>query len=276
MKKKSSKRKKSITKKRGFVLGIISPKGGVGKTVTSANLAVALSIDLNKKVVAIDTNVTTASLGFHFNILYPEASIYDIIKKDFSVNWAIHHFNDNLDIIPASIAIDKRDKDIHKMQGNIKNVVKHYKALLKQLNKNYDYIILDAAGGFNIESIATMTVSDGILLVTNPEYPAVVATAKCVSYCKMLKVPIIGIVLTKVKNKNFEISKDKIEESLGIPVIGVVPYDDNVLESISKKVPILLLKPYSKASLGYRKVAAATIGMEYKPKLSEKVRSWFS
>jgi len=273
-KKKTS--KKSVSSKKGYVLGVISAKGGVGKTVTSANLAVAFSIDLNKRVVAIDTNVTTASLGFHFNILYPEASIYDIIKKDFSFHWAVHHFNDNLDIIPASIAIDKRDKNIHKMQDNIKKVVQHYTRLLKDLTKEYDYVILDAAGGFNLESIATMTVSDGILLVTNPEYPAVVAAAKCVSYCKMLKVPIIGIILAKVKGKGFEISKEKIEESLGVPVIGSIPEDENVPKSISRKVPILLYKPFSKASIAYRKVAAAAIGMEYKPKISEKIKSWFT
>ena len=114
-KKKKTKKKAEIEKKvkKGYVISIVSPKGGVGKTVTAVNLALALSTEFDKKVVAIDTNITTASLGFHFNIIYPVASIYDILKKNFSIKWAIHHYSDNLDIIPASIAIEKRDRDIN-------------------------------------------------------------------------------------------------------------------------------------------------------------------
>ena len=50
--------------------------------------------------------------------------------------------------------------------------------LLNQLHKKYDLILLDCAPGFDIEAIATMNVAGGLLLVTNPEYPAVVSAVK--------------------------------------------------------------------------------------------------
>ena len=45
------------------VLAITSPKGGAGKTFVATNLAVALSMLFDKRILAIDTNITTASLG---------------------------------------------------------------------------------------------------------------------------------------------------------------------------------------------------------------------
>ncbi len=261
-------------KRKGNILAIVSPKGGVGKTVTASNLALALSLLHNKKTLSIDTNVTTASLGFHFNIIYPKVSIYDVIKKKFDVNKAIHKYNTNLHIIPASIVIEKVDQNINTMQKNIKKIASHYNGILKNLINKYDYIILDAAGGFSTESMASMKVADKILLVTNPEYPSILATAKCIEYAKHLKVPIVGLVLTKVRGKSYELTKDDIEAALNVEVIGQVPFDDNVSKAICNKKPVLDYKPFSKASSAYKSIASAVIGTDYNPKLSERIRSF--
>ena len=94
------------------VIAVMSPKGGVGKTVTTANLAAALSTIFNKKVLAIDTNVSTASLGLHLDIFYPKTTINDLTGKKHLVQKAIHIYDENLHIIPASIKIKKKDKNI--------------------------------------------------------------------------------------------------------------------------------------------------------------------
>lgn len=260
-------------KRKGNVLGITSPKGGVGKTVTTANLAVVMSMLFDKKVLAVDTNITTASLGFHFDIIYPEVTIYDVMKRNFSIKDAIYKFNDNLDIIPASIVIEKKDKNIKTMQKSIKHVTAHFDLLLSQIAKRYDLILLDAAGGFGVEALATMEASDGILLVTNPEYPAILATAKLVEYAKLLKVPMGGIMLTKVRGKTYELSKEEIEESLKVKVIGEVPMDNNIPKAIAKKVPVTVYKPYCKSSVIYKQVAASILGKEYEPNLRERFRN---
>lgn len=262
--------------RKGNVLGITSPKGGVGKTVTTANLAVALSHYFNKKILAIDTNVTTASLGFHFNMLYPKVTIYDVLKNNFSIDEATYKYNDNLDIIPASIIIDKRDKSLTRMQNNVKKITDHYDILLSQLTKKYDLILLDSAGGFGVESLATMKASDGLILVTNPEYPAILATAKLVEYAKLMKVPMGGILLAKVTGKNYELTKEEIEDSLKVNVIGKVPFDSNVLKAIALKQPVMTFRPYSKSSVAYRSIAASIIGREYAPSFTEKLRCFLS
>lgn len=258
--------------RKGNVLAVMSPKGGVGKTVTTVNLALALANEFNKKILAIDTNVTTASLGFHFNLLYPHVTIYDVLKKNFSLTDAIHHFSDNLDIIPASIVIEEKDQDIGIMQKNVKKIVNHFDILLSMVVKQYDLILLDAAGGFNAESIATMQVADGLLLVTNPEYPAIVATAKAIEYAKLMEVPMCGIVLNKVRDKKYELKKEEIEDVLKINVIESIAFDNHVPEAIGKKMPLLLLHPHCAASVGFKRLAASIIDDNYNPNLQEKLR----
>ncbi|MBU2562794.1 MAG: AAA family ATPase [Nanoarchaeota archaeon] len=243
------------------VLAVMSPKGGVGKTVTTANLAAALASQFNKKILAIDTNVSTASLGLHLNMFYPKTSINDISnKKKFSVEEIIYPYSENLHIIPASIKIKKKDRNLNKMRENVQKIINNYDKLLKDVSKKYDLILLDCAPGFDIEAIATMHVAGGLLLVTNPEYPAIVTAVKAIEYAKSLKMPVGGIVLNKVNNKKYEITKEEIEDALRVNVIGKIPFDKKMSQSISESIPLVLFRPRSKASKAYKKLAAKLSG----------------
>jgi len=245
------------------VIAIMSPKGGVGKTVTTANLAAALASHHDKKILAIDTNVSTASLGLHLDLFYPKTTLHDVLRKK-SARDAIHVYHDNLHLIPASIKVKKAEKDPKKARENIGRLVNQYDSLLKDLSDEYDLILLDCAPGFDVESVATMHVAGGLILVTNPEYPALVTAAKAVEHAKHLKMPVGGVVLNKVGKKKYELTQDEIEEALKLKVIEKIPFDKKVPESIAYRVPVTLFKPRSKAGKAYKKLAASLIGEEPK------------
>jgi len=113
-----------------------------------------------------------------------------------------------------------------------------------------------------------MQVADGLLLVTNPEYPAIAACAKSIEYAKMLKVPMTGVVLNKVRNKSYELTPEQIEKSLKKKLIEIIPMNNRVPESIANKIPIVLFKPHNKASLAYKRLAAYLIDEKYHSHLS--------
>ena len=254
------------------VIAIMSSKGGVGKTSITANLAAALATEFNKKILIIDTNISTASLGLHLNIFYPKFAINDILQKDFPIKKAIHFYNDNLHVIPANIQIRKPERNIHNLRKNVFKIIEKYKEILTELSEEYDLILLDCAPGFEMESIAAMHVAGGLLLVINPEYPALVSATKTVEYAKILKMPVGGAILNKSLGKKYELKKEDIEGALGIKIIGAVPFDKKVPESIANKMPIVLFDPYSKSSIVFKKLAASIVGMEYKFDLAKRVK----
>lgn len=254
--------------RKGNVLAVMSPKGGAGKTCTTANLAVALSTIFDKKILAIDTNITTASLGLHLNILYPNVTMHDVLKKSFSLQNATYPYNSNLYVIPASIVIERGDKSPTTMQERIVKITNHYDVLLSQVVNYYDLVLLDSAPGFGVEAIGTMKVADGIMLVTNPEHPALVSAVKAVEYAKILKVPMMGVVLNKVTGASYEPTKKDVENALHVSVAQVIPMDSKVRESIAKRTPVVAYSPNSPASIAFKKLAASIIGKEYE--ISEK------
>ena len=254
------------------VIAVMSSKGGVGKTVTTVNLAAALATKFNKKVLAIDTNISTASLGLHLDIFYPKFTIHGICKKNFPMKKAIHKYHENLHVIPASIRIDKKEKNVMNFQKNVAKIVDNYERLLEKFSPEYDLILLDCAPGFNMEAIAAMQVAGGLLLMVNPEYPALVSAVKTVEYAKLLKMPIGGAVLTKTMGKKYEMKKEEMEKALGIKIIGTIPFDKKVPQSIENRKPVVLFRPRSKSSIAYKKLAASLIGGKQKVGFFKKIR----
>ncbi len=250
--------------RRSNVIAVMSPKGGVGKTVTTANLAAALAIEFNKKVLAVDTNISTASLGLHLDIFYPKTTIHDVIgKKKIPTEKLIHEYHENLHVIPASIKVKKNERSLTAARKNIQKIVTYYNRLLSDLSKKYDLILLDCAPGFDVEAIAAMQVAGGLLIVTNPDYPSLVTAAKAIQYAKLAKMPVGGIVLNKIMGKRYELTAGEIEGALKVKVIERIPFDKKIPKSIANRIPNVLFSPNSKSAKAYKRLAASLIGEVY-------------
>ena len=109
-----------------------------------------------------------------------------------------------------------------------------------------------------------MLASDELFIVTTPDYPTLSATLKAAKLINQRRIPINGLILNKVHNKNFELSIKDIEKTAGIPIMAVIPYDMNILKSLSKFTPLTSYKPKSKASVEYKKLAGVLVGEKYK------------
>ncbi|MEN7982666.1 MAG: AAA family ATPase [Nanoarchaeota archaeon] len=246
----------------GKIIGVLSLKGGVGKTSTVVALGGALA-NFGKKVLLIDGNFSAPNLGIHLNLIDPETTIHDVLKGKKHAKEAIHNIGE-IDIIPASV-FNKEKINPLKLKDKI-----------KLLKKRYDIILIDSSPSLNEETLAVMLTSDKLLIVTTPDLPTLSTTLKATKIAKSRGNPIIGLVLNKVHNKNFELTPKEIEETAEVPVMAVIPHDIKILKSLSQFKPSTFHKPNSKASQEYKRLAATLLGEKYKPLKLKTLLGWIN
>ena len=232
------------------VIGVLSLKGGVGKTSVVSSLGDALS-EFGKRVLLVDANYSAPNLGMHFNIIDPQITLHHVLSRKANIKDAIHNLG-KMDIIPSSIFTN--------MQINPFIL----KDKLNQIKRKYDFILLDSAPAVNEDVLSVILASNSLLFVTTPDYPTLSSTLKSIKLAKERGAVIDGLILNKVHNKNFELSINDIEKTIGAPVLAVIPYDVKVLESLSKFIPFTSHKPRAEGSIEYKKLAGVFTGEKYK------------
>ena len=234
----------------GKVIGVLSVKGGVGKTSSVVSIGAALA-EMGKKVLLVDGNFSAPNLGLHLDIIETKKTIHNVLLDEIDINEAIHEVY-NMDVIPASI-FQNYQIDPLKLKNK-----------LKSLKKNYDVILIDSSPSLDRETLAVMAASDELLVVSTPDYSTLSMTLKSVNLAKKRGTPIIGIILNKVHNKKFELSLEDIEKTSEVPVMAVIPHDLNVLKSQSNFLPSINTKPHSSGSKEYKKLAHTLVGERFR------------
>ncbi|MDO8467709.1 MAG: AAA family ATPase [Nanoarchaeota archaeon] len=235
----------------GKSVGILSLKGGVGKTSTVVALGQALA-DFGKSVLLVDANFSAPNLGMHLNIIDPETTLHHVLERTANILDAIYVVG-KLHVLPASLFGDE-----------VKNPLA-LKDKLKNLKRKYDYILIDSAPALNEESLAATLASDEAFVVTTPDYPTLSTTIKAIKAAAQRGTKINGLILNKVYGKNFELSLKDIENTAEVPVLAVIPHDKDFTRALSEFKPYPLVKPNSEGTSEFRKLAATMIGVKYKP-----------
>lgn len=236
-----------IKKRRGLVLGVFSAKGGVGKTTTVANLGAAISQKLKGKVIITETNMTASNLGLHLGVVDPPVVVQDVVYGRVKIDEAIIKTEYGLHVLPGSVAYTEEIGPID------------LSPLIEELRKKYTLVLLDTAPGFAMEVIAGMKVCDEILVCCQPHVPAIAGTLQTFRMADRMKLPVFGVVMSRVTGKRYELPISDIRRTLGWPMLVQIPEDDTVPESITRGIPVVLYSPNSAAAVEYRKLAQMTV-----------------
>ncbi len=238
----------------GRAIGIVSLKGGVGKTSSTLSLGKAIA-DLGKKVLLVDANFSAPNLGMHLKIINPEITLHHVLGRMNNLSEAIQKIG-NLDVLPSNLF------------SGIKINPFKLKEVLKPVKKNYDFILIDSSPSLNDEGLSTMLASDEVLVVSTPDHPTLGTTIKAIKTAKEHGANVSGIILNKVYGKNFEISPLDVEKTAGVPVMAVVPYDVNFLKAVHNFNSFQEYSPNSVGGKEYRKLAETLTGEKKKDFIS--------
>ncbi len=246
------------------LITIASGKGGVGKTTTSINLGMALN-SLGKQVIITDANLTTPNIGLHLGAPIVPISLNHVLNGKAKISDAIYEHESGTKIIPSSLSInDMKNLDHSKL-----------KEIGKKLRKMADIVIYDCAAGLGDEALAAMESADEIIIVTNPEIPAVTDALKTSKMIEQMGKSVRGVIVTRVRKAKTEMKISNIAEMLELPILGVIPEDKKVQSALSMKEALIHAHPNSKAAKAYKRIAARLIGNENFKENSSFFSRWF-
>jgi len=234
------------------IIVINSGKGGVGKTTTAINLGASLN-KMKKEVIIVDANLNTPNVGLQLGAPIVPVTLNHVLKGKADIEDAIYEHSSGTKIIPSSLSI----KELTKFN------TKKLPEIAQQLAKLCDYVIIDSAAGFGEEVIAVLEAADEIIIVTNPEMPAVTDALKAVKVARQMGKVINGVVVTRHNNAKYEMPLSSIKSMLESQIIGVIPEDKAVKEALNLRDAVVHTHPRSRVSRKYHEIAGKVAGEKF-------------
>lgn len=260
------------------VVVITSGKGGVGKTTTSAALSTGLARRGHKTAV-IDFDVGLRNLdlvmGCERRVVY---DFVNVIKQEAKLKQAMirDKRTENLYVLPAS---QTRDKSALTREG--------VEAVLNELRDDgFDYILCDSPAGIEQGALMALYFADEAVVVTNPEVSSVRDSDRILgllqSRSRRAEEGESGVkehlLITRYNptrvNSGEMLAVDDILEILAIPMLGVIPESETVLQASNAGVPVIL-DEQSDAGQAYDDVVGRFLGVDIPHRFLEAEKKSF-
>jgi septum site-determining protein MinD len=228
------------------IVVVTSGKGGVGKTTTSASFASGLAMRGHKTVV-IDFDVGLRNLdlimGVERRVVY---DLINVVQKEANLSQALIRDKqlENLYILAAS---QTRDKESLTQEG-VQRVLEELKAM------DFAYIVCDSPAGIETGAMMAMHFADEALVVTNPEVSSVRDSDRILGMLSSKTQRAIDarepirehLLITRYNPQRVQggqmLSLEDINDILRIPLIGVIPESEVVLEASNQGLPAIRIK----------------------------------
>ena len=237
------------------VIVVTSGKGGVGKTTTSANVGTGLAA-MGKKVVLIDADIGLRNLdvvmGLENRIVY---NLVDVIENKCRIKQALikDKRHPSLFLMPSAQTKDKTAVTPEQM-------VK----MINQLRESFDYVILDCPAGIEQGFKNAIAGADRALVVTTPEVSAIRDADRIIGLLEANEFKQIDLIINRLRPEMVKrgemMSSADVVDILSIPLIGIVPDDENVVIATNQGEP--LVGNHTLAGRAYQNICYRVSGKE--------------
>ncbi len=234
-----------------MALVVVTGRGGAGKTTTTANLSTYLAMR-EYRVLDVDGDLYLPNLGFHFSLDTVKYTVHSLLKDpNIDPEWAIYkHPETGVHVMPGST----------QLQDVLGISPKRLVEILDRVKYKFGIVFVDSPTGIPFDTLPTFELANYQIIVVEIERSPIY------SFETMVKNEIeklkalgdrynlnIGVVLNKVRESEDVVDKiiDAVEEDLDVPVLGWIPFDNAVPESINAGIPVLKYAPSSDAALAF-------------------------
>jgi pilus assembly protein CpaE len=222
--------------KRGHVVSVFGPKGGVGASTIAANLAIALHEAGGLKVALVDGNLQFGGIDVLLN-LQTTRTIADVVTKV-----------EDLDAELITSAMVPHPSGVKVLlappRPEMADLVQpeHMRAILGQMRQMFDYVVVDTWTSLHDLSLSVLDSADRIILVATPEVPAIKNAKVFFDVADALDYPPekIWLVINQADRRGAIRTAD-IEGSIKHPIAAAIPMDErSVFMAANQGIPLVV------------------------------------
>lgn len=236
------------------IITVTSGKGGVGKTNTTANIAIQLS-RLGKRVIILDADLGLANIELILGVV-PKYTLEDIIKGRKSIEEVLTPGPLGIQFISGGSGVNELVKITdYQLSLFIQNISK--------LEELADIILIDTGAGLSNSVMTFVRAVNEIIIVTTPEPTAIM---DAYSLIKVIKndggeIPKINVVMNRVDDKIESVEAfNKLSRvsikflNIELESLGFVPYDPYLVKSVKRQEPVMILYPKAASSKSFQHI----------------------
>jgi pilus assembly protein CpaE len=226
----------------GQVITVFSTKGGAGKSVLAANLAVVLARRAkDRPVVLLDADLQFGDVAVMLK-LAPQHTIVDAVGSldrldaNLLTQFLMRHEPSGLQILPAPLEPSFAD------QISAAEMVQ----IVQLLRTFCSAVVIDTPAYFNEVVLGLIEESDEVLLIAGMDIPNIKNVKIGLQTLRLLNVPMtkLHLVLNRANSK-VKLDVSEVERTLQIKAESLIPSDVVVPQSVNKGVPVVLDAPKS-------------------------------
>ena len=222
----------------GKIITVFTAKGGVGKTMLSINLGVALAQRGANQVCVVDLDLSSGDVAISL-LLDPVRTLADAVSMTGHIDTTgagslLTPYRPGLEMLLAPVNPGDAEKVPPSLAGE----------LLAVLRTMFDYVVVDTPPHLSEHVLTALDASAHHVLLTTPDVPALKNLRVVLDVLDMLSYPaeIRSVILNRAESK-LRLSQEDVERVIRTPVVAQIPASRAVPISVNKGTPITLASP---------------------------------
>ena len=216
----------------GELIAVLSGKGGTGKTSVCAGVASALA-QMGEQVLCIDCDVGLRNLDIALGISeIGTISFLEVCRGEYDLDMAsTHPVYHNLRFLTAPMNCPADEID-----------PLEFAQLLEQARRKYNYVLLDAPAGIEAGFRLAARFADRVMLVTGADPASVRDASRAAEVLELMGKNNVRMVINRISKKMasaMNLTVDDVMDRAGLPLLGIVPEDENVVLAAAFRQPLL-------------------------------------
>ena len=228
----------------GRVVTVFSPKGGVGKTTVSVNLALALADRGARKVCLVDLDLAFGDVAITLQ-LFPSHTIEHAIGSEDAIDaplleTLLTRHADSVMVLAAPNHPDVRERVTPMLVSRI----------LKGLRESFDFIVVDTAPAFDEQTLTALDETDECIIVATLDVPTLKNVKVALETLEMLDIARDHRhLLLNRADDNVGLGADRVESILGMPVATMISSSMDIAAATNAGQPLVRQDPHHEFSI---------------------------